>query len=760
MIMSENFHIDTNEKLLKSIVSDRMYKSDASAFREQYVNALSHGCMAYHTEYGYTDDVYVHVLFDLGHRKVTITDNGMGMSEETFRQHFMAFGRSTVDENTNNVRSGMWGLGAISFYRIATVCIVESKDRKTGEHFAYMTRDTDRSEFVKNRTLEHYGTKTEIFLKESVRPDTLIEMVESIAKNYPVKTVMEVINAEEEQSINTYQERRDDYKEFEPVHEFEDYVDSKTESKYTKIHDDDEIEVYLSNEKRERTKLFLCRIPIHMSGGYFGFYVMANIKREKRMGIDSFGNERLMEIPKPDRDEITEESEEYFKKKIQDSIDTVLYKIDITSYDEFLKSDQRWILAGYSIDDKLNHTTREFIQKLRSVVKFRNNSGIQKRHTSILDLLVNHDMIFYHPTLNKSAHDSVSKHLDRYIITIDDQCGLPIEDIREYKKKHKIKGKTNSSIPGSKINIHSVYSYNSVKYNPDDWDEVYYIGDRYGISELYKSWSDIRDDVKQKIGFTVAKSTAKYFPTIDKKIAEINKACDDGMILHGKNKVKDWEELLSISHSIILHYGLRNSVYRGEKHDKMFLFVPKKLMSFIYSYTRLIGKFSDIGLRQNFKINHFIDLMKIKKSILNKPQFHDIILDYVNKHISTHSYTENRLFHADILEIICYGKKITFEEYNDLVEQYNGPTYYVIGYDDLYPETHDNSIARNHGFDKVITDNGEKYMIKSGSVDIGINTFSIIKHDDQYMLASNDMNGYHVLVHEGKPFIAKRYRGY
>ena len=290
--MSENFHIDTNEKLLKSIVSDRMYKSDASAFREQYVNALSHGCMAYHTEYGYTDDVYVHVLFDLGHRKVTITDNGMGMSEETFRQHFMAFGRSTVDENTNNVRSGMWGLGAISFYRIATVCIVESKDRKTGEHFAYMTRDTDRSEFVKNRTLEHYGTKTEIFLKESVRPDTLIEMVESIAKNYPVKTVMEVINAEEEQSINTYQERRDDYKEFEPVHEFEDYVDSKTESKYTKIHDDDEIEVYLSNEKRERTKLFLCRIPIHMSGGYFGFYVMANIKREKRMGIDSFGNER------------------------------------------------------------------------------------------------------------------------------------------------------------------------------------------------------------------------------------------------------------------------------------------------------------------------------------------------------------------------------------------------------------------------------------------------------------------------------------
>ena len=83
--MSEtNFEIKINVPMIKELVSDKIYRSDASAFREQYVNALSHGCIAYHQEHGYTDDVNVHVEFDYGLRKVTITDNGMGMSKTIF----------------------------------------------------------------------------------------------------------------------------------------------------------------------------------------------------------------------------------------------------------------------------------------------------------------------------------------------------------------------------------------------------------------------------------------------------------------------------------------------------------------------------------------------------------------------------------------------------------------------------------------------------------------------------------------------------
>ena len=94
--MSEtNFEMKINVPMIKELVSDKIYRSDASAFREQYVNALSHGCVAYHQEYGYTDDVFVHVLFDYGARKVTITDNGMGMTKNIFSDNFMSFGFST-----------------------------------------------------------------------------------------------------------------------------------------------------------------------------------------------------------------------------------------------------------------------------------------------------------------------------------------------------------------------------------------------------------------------------------------------------------------------------------------------------------------------------------------------------------------------------------------------------------------------------------------------------------------------------------------
>ena len=145
--MSEkNFEIKINVPMIKELVSDKIYRSDASAFREQYVNALSHGVVAYYREYGYDENRHVRVHFDYGLRKVTITDNGMGMTKNIFSDNFMSFGFSTVGKDTNNTRSGLFGLGAISFFRIAAACIVESWDRKTDERFPSM-KSFNKSEF-------------------------------------------------------------------------------------------------------------------------------------------------------------------------------------------------------------------------------------------------------------------------------------------------------------------------------------------------------------------------------------------------------------------------------------------------------------------------------------------------------------------------------------------------------------------------------------------------------------------------------------
>ena len=475
----KTFELKINVPMIKELVSDKIYRSDASAFREQYVNALSHGCIAYHDQFGYTDDVNVHVEFDYGLRKVTVTDNGMGMDKTIFSDNFMSFGFSTVDKETNNTRSGMFGLGAISFFRIASACIVESWDRKTDERFTFMTRNTDESEFVENRTLTGPGTKTEIFLKEHVRIDTLVSMVKKIAGNYPVKTILEIVNSEQEQTIASYKNTDEDsYDEFQPTMRFKDYVSQQTSGRFTQIVNDDEMELYLSTTGRNKNHTYLCRVPIdvHYTTGFTTFL---NIKKEKINGEDSKGNFKLQEVPKPDRDEVNEIAEEYFSTKIEKLCDDMIASIDITSYEQYLASEQRWILNGYSVDDKLNAKTHAFVQQLREPVRIRNSDKIQKRSDSILNVLSNYKHVYHHPSMHKGTfmaidlwhkraayNDYVKQNtpevetalsttpeepviVESQLLTfeqynysevafIDDPKGLPIKSAKQFKKDQKI----------------------------------------------------------------------------------------------------------------------------------------------------------------------------------------------------------------------------------------------------------------------------------------------------------------------------------
>jgi len=548
--MSEtNFEIKINVPMIKELVSDKIYRSDASAFREQYVNALSHGCVAYHQEYGYTDDVNVHVEFDYGLRKVTITDNGMGMSKNIFSDNFMSFGFSTVSKDENNTRSGMFGLGAISFFRIASACIVESWDRKTEERFTFMTRNTDESEFVENRTLETYGTKTEIFLKEHVRMNTLVDMVKTIAKNYPVKTILETSNSESEQTISTYNNTDgDSYIDYQPVMRFKDYVKDITDDRFVTLIDSDEMELYLSTVGGNKNHTYLCRIPIDISYST-GFTTYLNIKKEKIKGTDSKGRDKLQEVPKPDRDEVNEIATDYFSKVIEKSCDDMIHDIDIKNFDEYKESDERWILNGYSVDDKLNQLTHSFVQQMREPVRYRTVDGIQKRHATLLTLFGEYKSIMFHPSLHKGTFDAINKHLndENSLAMVDNTCDQPLIDAKAYKKEHKIKSVITHGSGGSakgllvrdgSWNNHRLTSddpedskkrYPGGLYFGDGWIEQHDINSVYEtseckwINELYK---------RNKSGIIIAKKAKKLYPSITELFDKIIKASEDGQIIH------------------------------------------------------------------------------------------------------------------------------------------------------------------------------------------------------------------------------------
>ena len=571
--MSEtNFEIKINVPMIKELVSDKIYRSDASAFREQYVNALSHGCVAYHQEHGYTDDVNVHVEFDYGLRCVTITDNGMGMSKKIFSDNFMSFGFSTVDKETNNTRSGMFGLGAISFFRIATACIVESWDRKTEERFTFMTRNTDESEFVENRTLEGYGTKTQIFLKEHVRIGTLVDMVQKIASNYPVKTILEISNSESEQTISSYNTNDgDSYEEYQPVMRFKDYVEKTTGNKYVTLIDNDEMEIYCSTVGGNKNQTYLCRVPIGISYDT-GFTTYLNIKKEKIKGTDSKGRDKLQEVPKPDRDEVNEIAEGYFSKIIEKACDDMIHDIDIKTFDEYKTSDKRWILNGYSVDDKLNPMTHQFVQKMREPVRYRIDDGIQKRHETLLTLFGRYETIMFHPSLHKGTYDSIDKHLKEIdfavwqknnpddesktilqmpnnLALVDDHCDQPLIDAKAYKKANKVKSVIRvgggASVRGLLVRDGTWNNYRLTDDHPAVAEQkypggLYYSDDHIAANEIsmvssYQQFPWMTSMLlRNKSGIIIAKKAKKLYPSITKLYDRILEASDAGEIVYMK----------------------------------------------------------------------------------------------------------------------------------------------------------------------------------------------------------------------------------
>jgi hypothetical protein len=590
--MSEkNFEIKINVPMIKELVSDKIYRSDASAFREQYVNALSHGVVAYYREYGYDENRRVHVHFDYGLRKVTITDNGMGMTKNIFSDNFMSFGFSTVGKDTNNTRSGLFGLGAISFFRIAAACIVESWDRKTDERFCFMTRNTDESEFVTNRTLEEPGTRTEIVLKEHVRIQSLVEMVKTIAVNYPAKTVLEISNSEGQQTVATYNNvDSDSYEEYEPVMEFKDYVSKNTDGRFVELINNDQMEVYLSTTGRNVNHTYLCRVPIDINYSV-GFSTWLNIKQEKMKGEDRNGKEILKEIPKPDRDEVNENAEEYFSEAIANAVDEMIYDIDIKNFAEYQSSNKRWILDGFSVDDKLNPLTHAFVRQLRVPVRYRNEDKIQKRQETLLTLFAQYTHIMYHGSLHKGTYESINKHLTDSrkegdttpirLALVDNKCGQPLVDAKEYKKAHKVKTIHGTSTRAAEGLLVRDGSWNNYRISNSDTLEslskkypggIYYADNIIKQNETNSTGNNNelfnRIENSKKSGIIISQKAKKLYPSLRDLIKEMIDASKKGDIVEfeinreGVTEVKHINfEHLTLQHKMT-YEGLSEEVAR------------------------------------------------------------------------------------------------------------------------------------------------------------------------------------------------------
>lgn len=509
--MNQTRNVALNIDKIVELFGDKIYNSDGSAFREQVVNAISHGVLAYQMKYNDTD-AFVEIVIDHSHRKVTVVDNGMGMPLDTFYDFFASFGNS---KNTDDgKRSGQHGLGAMSFLRLSSSTIVESKTRETDEHYCCIIEDGKTVNEVPNRTLTNFGTKIEMTLKEKISISELRSTVKNIAKKSPVKIIFRETNTEyskdQSSSIDNYGTETESteatYTVFPAKHEFIDCIvdtymevdgqnglsiatiennDGNAQNiKIQKIESIDPlVEIYITSNRTfagrygaVSTDVNLCRVPIELSDSY---------DSEFRTYCDNWGvhvnilDERKY-APEHHRDHLTKESSQMLVATIKESIENFIQTIQVDEPINYYKHPYQWIINKRGVDPCFNAQTLDVLHQLRATqihLRYDNKSGKQGVHWMQLDrfleidfdekLLIKQNSLSrvvwenledagYQPILISIDWYNPEKKLDKLVYDIVTE--LKAEKYDDFKKRTKLKTNTKriARIGGGMVKTYSL----------------------------------------------------------------------------------------------------------------------------------------------------------------------------------------------------------------------------------------------------------------------------------------------------------------
>jgi hypothetical protein len=157
--ISWNLDIEATKRMLSDL-----YKNPVTAlFRELIANALS----ATHIANGNTPvKVYVE-----DEKSIIITDNGIGMTPEEFKEHFMCFGNSLNAKHNGIV--GQFGIGAkviLSLIGETGYATLTTRSRKTGQALkAKLTLNGATFETIENPEDIPFGTTIAIHLPKPIQ---------------------------------------------------------------------------------------------------------------------------------------------------------------------------------------------------------------------------------------------------------------------------------------------------------------------------------------------------------------------------------------------------------------------------------------------------------------------------------------------------------------------------------------------------------------------------------------------------------------
>lgn len=190
--------ISSNSSFYTNIAS-RIYKDFNSGIRELYNNE-ARACRTARREYGARPRIEIKIDFE--ERKLTIHGvDSLGISEEIFKQVIKQIGESG---NISGKEVGMFGMGFVSYQMLTDLMILYTWTREETESESdYMTvfckEDLKTKRVVeKQPSLDTFGTKLEMILKDEVVMTEIIETFKGCSKFSTVPTTIEIINSDNE----------------------------------------------------------------------------------------------------------------------------------------------------------------------------------------------------------------------------------------------------------------------------------------------------------------------------------------------------------------------------------------------------------------------------------------------------------------------------------------------------------------------------------------------------------------------------------
>lgn len=198
------------KEIIKILLGEKLYKRKEEGLRELLKNSVDACRLRKELLKKSGMSFKPQIIFEMSPNtnKITISDNGTGMDEETIERYFTKIGRSFykssefLDQELDFTPVSELGIGILSCFMLADKIEIETKT-ESDDPIVLSIDDVSEYFFIKKGTREDTGTSVTLFLKDEFKKQ--IKLHEEIIRyashiEFPIKVI-------EEKKISTIEDR-------------------------------------------------------------------------------------------------------------------------------------------------------------------------------------------------------------------------------------------------------------------------------------------------------------------------------------------------------------------------------------------------------------------------------------------------------------------------------------------------------------------------------------------------------------------------